>query len=207
MDFYCSSCGKKIPSDSKFCSYCGIKIKRIEQTQEVLEGNVHVCPVCHAPIDSFTSKCPYCGHEFRDAQVSRSVTDFSNLLQDLALKERSESTLHTKKLSLIKSYPIPNTKEDLIEFALLCSTNADRNGFPTVYEMEETYAWLEKLKECQKKTLYVFGQNNVYSTINEMYISSRKIARRNRILFYIKAIIVLSLLFLIPFGSFYIACR
>ena len=79
------------------------------------EGDFKKCPSCGAPVQSFNTKCSECGHEFRNTDSTESIKEFYNLMKDASLE---------KQCAIITSYPIPNNKEDLIEFIALCISNS-----------------------------------------------------------------------------------
>jgi hypothetical protein len=79
------------------------------------EGDLKKCPSCGAPVESFTSNCKECGHEFRNVNSNQSLNK---------LFEQLKKTPISQHPSLISNFPIPNTKEDLIEFIVLCINNS-----------------------------------------------------------------------------------
>jgi hypothetical protein len=60
-----------------------------------------------------TAICPECGHEFRNAGVSSSLNTFAQKLQKAGRDE---------KIALVEIFPIPNTREDLLEFVIMASS-------------------------------------------------------------------------------------
>ena len=88
-------------------------------------------------LGSFQATCPTCGHEVRDAKNSYSVREFAAKLEEIEhgrstkgfgikkmLQDQNEvNETDQKKINLIRSYVIPNTKEDLFEFLVLASSN------------------------------------------------------------------------------------
>ena len=71
----------------------------------VYDGKIHKCPNCGEVLDSFTLKCPSCGYEMRDASNSDAIKGFAQRLEQTESKD--------KEIALIKSFPVPNTKEDI----------------------------------------------------------------------------------------------
>lgn len=74
-------------------------------------GIIRKCPNCGAELPGMVAICPQCGHEITGVRANVSVREFFDNYQ----KEQDEK----RKLDMINNYPIPNTKEDLLEFALL----------------------------------------------------------------------------------------
>ena len=99
-------------------------------------GDVKKCPACGAIVTSFSAKCTDCGHEFSNIEANASIQKLFSLLTDLenkysnpnekvdltslftnVLSKASNSAeLINKKCELIKNFPIPNTKDDILEF-------------------------------------------------------------------------------------------
>ena len=143
---FCANCGKKIVTGARVCSGCGTPIVRAEKAQRkiVYEGEIHKCPACGEIIKSFLANCPSCGLEFRGAFSSRTLREFS---------EKLEGTITDKqRISLIRNYPVPNTKEDLLEFMILASSNFDAKYY-VAYPKEESIssAWFSKIEQCYQK--------------------------------------------------------
>ena len=104
------------------------------------EGDLKKCPSCGAPVQSFATKCSDCGHEFRNIESSNSVKNLVLKLEEAEEKARNtksggglvgglmkmidgetdlEKRIFNAKSNVISSFPIPNTKEDILEFLAL----------------------------------------------------------------------------------------
>nr|NQU94289.1 hypothetical protein [Bacteroidota bacterium] len=113
-----------------------------EQTQILKsnkEGDLKKCPSCGAPVESFKTKCTDCGHEFRNIEAVSSIKKLHEELQKIEESERTRERSWTQKIdgdmgiqknvaarqiSAISSFPVPNTKEDLLEFLSVASSEA-----------------------------------------------------------------------------------
>ena len=88
---FCSSCGVKNDSNSKFCSSCGKPMGEASPQQSAAQSatpaSVNKCPACRAPIESFQTRCSSCGSELGSAQSGESVASFFKKLDDLTQKE------------------------------------------------------------------------------------------------------------------------
>lgn len=94
-------------------------------------GDVKKCPACGAIVQSYQGKCSECGYEFEDIEGNKAVNELSALLRKAKEKDYA---------SIIRTFPIPNTKANLIEFMtyLQSNTSDEKNA--------DTYA--SKLQEC-----------------------------------------------------------
>lgn len=101
-----------------------------------------VCPNCGAQVQAMTLRCD-CGYEFTNAKAVSSVNLLYDKLNSVTLTEAEEKTvkkaedaeeqdklrknmLTEKKISIISTYPVPNTKEDLLEFLSISVSEANK---------------------------------------------------------------------------------
>lgn len=108
---FCKNCGNELENDAKFCTNCGSTITR----QTMYDGIIHKCPNCGEVLPSFVTNCPSCGYELRGTTATSSiVTFYKDLNNTQSVEQRS---------NMIRNFPIPNAKEDIIEFMVLASSN------------------------------------------------------------------------------------
>lgn len=107
---FCINCGKELVEGAKFCATCGKSVNHSNSASErktTYEGEVHKCPQCGEVLESFAVVCATCGYELRGVLTSDSVREF-------ATKIDSAQT-DAQRVNIIRSYPVPNTKEDICE--------------------------------------------------------------------------------------------
>ena len=104
-------------------------------------GDIKKCPACGAVLQSFTTKCPDCGFEFRNVEAN-SKEDAEGLLGGLgkfyadSFASSFGGTKDTrKKKAIIQNFPIPNTKEDILEFLTLAVPLAKKPG---IFDQDQT---------------------------------------------------------------------
>lgn len=138
---FCINCGKQLPNGAKFCGSCGTATGQVSQAgrQIEYEGTIHKCPNCGSIMDAYESVCEVCGYEIRDRKASNSIRELAAKIQEIEktrarTKENrlktlyfGQSTTDTDKriISLVSSFPIPNSKEDytnLLYFPIPTST-------------------------------------------------------------------------------------
>ena len=128
-------------------------------------GDVKKCPSCGAMIESFTTRCPDCGYEFRNIEAASSITALSKKLEQLDSQKGGgffsafkDESIDKKKADAIRTFPVPNTKEDLLEFlSYAVSLGKKKGGFfsneaPSERIMRE--AWFEKCKQIIMKARF-----------------------------------------------------
>ena len=171
--------------------------------QTTYEGVIHKCPNCGELIESFTSNCPACGHEFRDTSSSRALKEFAEKLEAIEAtrgptkRRRRQSLLFSRlhsqpitdieerKVSLIRSFTIPNTKEDLYEFLIMSSSNIDFDSYDDysggIYRNNRddarrylSDAWLAKFEQAYHKAKLVFADDPRLIDIQALYDKTTK---------------------------------
>lgn len=175
---FCSNCGKELSGNAKFCPECGKPtIQSSTERKIVYDGEVHKCPNCGETLEAFVSVCPSCGYEIRGVKSSHSLQEFSLTLSRIENDKQ--------KIELIKSFPIPNTKEDVMEFMLLASTNfnVEQNESDILANKGISDAWLTKIKQSYQKAELLFGDSEDFFKIKESYdaiCSKIKATKRRR---------------------------
>lgn len=160
---YCTNCGTKNAPTSKYCSNCGSALaatqsavgeaRKPESEKESWEGFIHKCPSCGEPIRAFATHCTACGHEFRDSNASSSTRTLGELLRKASTSEEKEM--------LIRSFPIPNTREDIYEFFILASSN--------ITDDELSDAWTAKCQQALQKASLTFSNSQEYEYLSDMH--------------------------------------
>lgn len=163
---YCSNCGQKVDDGAKFCSNCGAAIvisseNTQSQRKAAYDGVIYKCPNCGETLNSFTSQCPACGYELRGTTASNSVKELYRNIQ--AAKSDSEV------VRLIKVFPVPNSREDILEFMVLASSNFNEDHYMMhMGEDSISDAWLSKIEQCYKKACLTLSDEDVLE-VDEIY--------------------------------------
>lgn len=169
---FCIHCGKELADGAKFCYECGTKVAETnpsneETRKQVFEGVVHKCPQCGEVIESFTAKCPSCGHEFRDVRTGSVLYAFSKKLEAATTQDEQER--------LIRSFYIPNTKEDLTEFIIFATTNIEAN--PNCEK-----AWIAKLDQTYQKAKLALAGSSDFAYVEQLYSESMRKLMKKKVL-------------------------
>lgn len=72
-------------------------------------GDVLHCPKCGAIVPESASVCPECGHEFSEIEANSSSMLLATLL--------AQTDDYDRQCQIIETFPLPNSKVDLLEFA------------------------------------------------------------------------------------------
>lgn len=191
---YCINCGNEMDNDAKFCQNCGTAAYKSSNIDEMnretmYEGKIHKCPNCGEIINSFDIICSSCGWEIRSKKSTNSVKELEIKLEKIEEKRVYEkrgffntATLLTslsktdeQKISLIKSFAVPNTKEDILEFTILATSNINEKAYDSANtrvsksEREISDAWLSKVKQVYIKATQSNFDDETINTINKLY--------------------------------------
>ena len=140
---FCINCGQTLAEGAHFCSNCGFAVGETNtgtsQRKTVYDGELYKCPNCAERLDSFMTVCPTCGYELRGAKGSSVVKEFAEKLEQIESLRTDANKVYSvigdifgkfnktdeQKINLIRSFSIPNTKEDILEFMILAASNID----------------------------------------------------------------------------------
>lgn len=200
---FCNSCGTKVGVVSADTTDV-IKSEDVENNERVIsediterknvyEGKLHKCPNCGDIIDAYETICESCGYEIRGRKATSSVRELQLKLEELHAKRPQKkmksifgqvlsggqlSSTDEEIVSLIKNFSIPNTKEDIMEFMILASSNIDLKvyGFNRQqYQMsnpaqrEISDAWLAKFEQAYQKAKISFGTTAEFQKFQNIY--------------------------------------
>jgi predicted RNA-binding Zn-ribbon protein involved in translation (DUF1610 family) len=184
---FCSNCGTKLEEGVKFCPSCGTQTGNAAVSKAAEKvGTIRKCPACGAEVESFQATCSSCGHEFSNIKVTSSVQQFFEKLValDQHIYETGNDTQSIgtsllnmyglggtrkgdkRRINLIEGFPIPNTKEDILEFMIMASSRINHSGVKwmgnpnAIMESRElakyNNAWKSKIKQAYTKAKIAF---------------------------------------------------
>lgn len=109
-------------------------------------GNIVKCPNCGAPIEAGAVKCKECGYVFTNVKANNTAKEFAVMLELRIQKVRydGDKTNINKVNEFIKNFPLPTSKEDMLEF--IASLDARRRSKSNYQE-----AYNAKYQECVTK--------------------------------------------------------
>ena len=201
---FCSSCGAPVGAMQSAMSLPPVP-KKSENNEEVTKSGftraIDKCPNCGQVISGIDMVCPSCGYQITGRAASSSVqrlqdqlmaiensrkqnSAIENLVQSVTGRsDNQEYYIHSKKVTLIKSFPIPNTIDEIVEFVILAAGNIDVSlskvslgnrldwlGFDSNSGAREiSDAWVGKLKQAFQKAELTFSDQPIFGKINEIY--------------------------------------
>lgn len=168
---FCINCGQELAEGAKFCAGCGTAVNDDNSTTQrktVYDGEIHKCPNCGEIMGAFVSVCPSCGYELRGVHSTSSIKDFLLKIEKAASDEQ--------KVTLIRNFPVSNTKEDIFEFMILASSNIAGEYNEAVFN-----AWLAKFEQCYQKATLAFGSDSDFAKIQSLYDQTTKQVSKEKV--------------------------
>lgn len=191
---FCNYCGT--PTEDTIDKKNVAEEKKNETSREelterkmVYDGKIHKCPNCGEVLNSFVTNCPACGYELRDSKNSSAVEELSRRLEEIE-QNRDRTKVSTKilgafnlsdgltktdeqKISLIRNFPIPNTKEDLYEFLILSKSNIEIDLYENTQiksaRLAISDAWKAKFEQAYQKAKLLLKNDDRMIEIDAMY--------------------------------------
>ena len=185
-------------------------------------GDVRKCPACGAIVPSMAAKCPECGYEFTNMEANSSTrllmqkideiqAQYAELTANVDNKDESairtrgyqvKRQLNDRTAQLIQNFPIPNTREDLIEFLTLCIGNSKADSVMLDGNDPVTPAWRKKLQQVIAKVKVALPNDQQAQELIDEYEGKRENSKKKgkKIAIGIVVLIVIALLiaFLVP---------
>ena len=214
---FCSNCGTKLNDGAKFCHGCGSPVNAVpvaatpeppvqqranpHERQQEYVGKILKCPHCGNPVTEREVVCSACGMEITGRSAVLSVQAFKDQLMAIEMTRKKSKFIDlysqaanpadTQKLSLIRSFPIPNTIDDIQEFMLLAVANVDSklskntaggkfnsflNSGNVNLTMQKTLsdAWVSKMQQAYQKAEIMFPNDPVFRYIQKIYFDKMK---------------------------------
>lgn len=161
-------------------------------------GDVRKCPACGAIVPSMAAKCPECGYEFTNVEVNSSTRLLMQKIDEIQAQyaeltanvdNKDESTIRTRgyqvkrqlndrTAQLIQNFPIPNTREDLIEFLTLCIGNSKADSIMLDGNDPVTPAWRKKLQQVIAKVKVALPNDQQAQELIEEYEGKRENSKK-----------------------------
>jgi len=155
-------------------------------------GNIKTCPACGASVESFTAKCLDCGHEYR---ATKGVSSRITLTEKIETTDPNIEDYEDVIEGIISNYPIPNNKEDLLEFIAVGISKAAWG------EGGVKKAWADKADEAINKLEIISINDSTFKPNIENY---RKMLRKKKKKSNFNFVLMILFIFLMVFLAYYL---
>lgn len=187
---FCSNCGFELPEGVKYCPQCGTpSINATRQGKTKYDGEIHKCPNCGEVLGAFVAVCPSCGYELRGTSASSVVSSFAKKIEEIehgeAGAKMSARAREKQIVSLVRNFVIPNTKEELLEFMILASSNINIERYDTSQVMSASKkavsdAWESMFEQAYQKAQISFGNSPDFSLFSSIYEEKKEIIAKQQ---------------------------
>ena len=204
---YCVNCGTEVVENAKFCQKCGQPVGgngASSARKQEFSGKLYKCPSCGEVLKAFEMNCPACGYELRGTRASSAVREFALKLEAIESRREYEkanglsglfsyanaqvtiSKTDEQKISLIKSFAVPNSKEDMLEFMILATSSMNMNIYDSMNtgvsksDKELNAAWFSKVQQVYEKAKRSYSADNVFTEIKKLYDECNNRIRKSR---------------------------
>lgn len=171
-------------------------------------GNVVKCPSCGAQVVGGSAVCPECGYTFSNVSANSSVERLQDKLDEFNRRQEKRSDNRSivgglahnigkaygmdgtckYKMDIISTFPVPNTRADLLEFLTMLQARANatgpRNGQNMSKEEDLSYAYWLLYTNCINKAKLSFLNDNDFQPYFQMY--EKQLQKTKGIIGYLK---------------------
>lgn len=190
-----------IEKDAKYIASKGNKStltqNAVQQTGEAANRTVIKCPSCGLSVSSIDLFCPACGASLEDTKASSAAQILANNLS--AIESQKEGVIRnfirtaqdkvsekaTQKAQVIKSFPVPNNKKDLLEFIHMAASSINVNVLLDVgntgldedalrSEKLLSQTWLDKMETIFQKAKTLLAGDADLAKIEAIYQAKKE---------------------------------
>ena len=156
-------------------------------------GNIVKCPSCGAPVVGGSAVCPECGYTFSNVKANSSVEKLLEKLEDFNRRQEARADNRSivggiahsfakvygmdntskYKMDIISTFPVPNTRADLLEFLTMIQSRANstgpKDGLNLSKEEDLSYAYWLLYTNCINKAKLSFANDSDFTPYFEHY--------------------------------------
>lgn len=145
--------------------------KNDTKRRSVYDGEIHKCPNCGEAIAAYDTICKTCGYEIRGRKTASVVHELT-----VKLEQTDDAQ---KKDEIIRTFYIPNTREDIYEFFILALSQVKIGGM-------NTNAWMVKLEQAYQKAELSFFGTEEFERLKLMYEKAKRLNKKNSTLSFLQ---------------------
>ena len=172
-------------------------------------GNIVKCPNCGAQVIGGSAVCTECGYAFSNVSANSSAEKLqakldefnrrqeqradsrgvaSSLMHGIGTAFGGDQKTYKYKMDIISTFPVPNTRADLLEFLTMLQARANatgpRNGMNSAREEDLSYAYWLLYTNCINKAKLSFPNDNDFQYYFQTY--EKQLQKTKGIIGYVK---------------------
>ena len=169
--YKCPNCGSSLESYTSNCPYCHTELRNIKSSESMENFSKGLEKIKSKEMPKYEGK---------ESLLKKTIG--IDLSKDIEAREEFESSFRRKinaeVANYINNYPVPNSKEDLIEFMILVTSNiTTKDDCPT----EIKKAWESKMEQIYKKSKLTFKNPNDIKIIEDLYNSKKQELKSHKV--------------------------
>lgn len=169
--YKCPNCGSSLESYTSNCPYCHTELRNIKSSESMENFSKGLEKIKSKEMPKYEGK---------ESLLKKTIG--IDLSKDIEAREEFESSFRKKinaeVANYINNYPVPNSKEDLIEFMILVTSNiTTKDDCPT----EIKKAWESKMEQIYKKSKLTFKNPNDIKIIEDLYNSKKQELKSHKV--------------------------
>ena len=169
--YKCPNCGSSLESYTSNCPYCHTELRNIKSSESMENFSKGLEKIKSKEMPKYEGK---------ESLLKKTIG--IDLSKDIEAREEFESSFRRKinaeVANYINNYPVPNSKEDLIEFMILVTSNiTTKDDYPT----EIKKAWESKMEQIYKKSKLTLKNPNDIKIIEDLYNSKKQELKSHKV--------------------------
>lgn len=178
----CPACGAEVPAMAAVCPSCGHEFNNVQVTNSIQAFFEKIDAIDQEVYEQQTAK------EASQSQPTNSIFGALGASMSASLQGASGSSGGKRKVALIEGYPIPNSKEDILEFTVLAASRLKgaKSGYfgmrmgalpmmPDDQSLEQ--AWKAKCEQAYNKAKLSFGSDKDAIANIERILKEKKVIK------------------------------
>lgn len=167
----CPNCGAPLKSYTSNCPYCNAEIKNTKPSKSLEEFTKGIEKIKSKEMPEYSGK---------ESLLKKAIG--IDLRKDIEAREEFETKFKNKinneVANYINNYPVPNSKEDLIEFMILVTSNINlKNDDPE----EIKSAWKSKMEQIYTKSKLTLKNPNDLKIVEDLYKSKKRELKSDKV--------------------------
>lgn len=169
--YKCPNCGSSLESYTSNCPYCHTELRNIKSSESMENFSKGLEKIKSKEMPKYEGK---------ESLLKKTIG--IDLSKDIEAREEFESgfrrKINAEVANYINNYPVPNSKEDLIEFMILVTSNiTTKDDCPT----EIKKAWESKMEQIYKKSKLTLKNPNDIKIIEDLYNSKKQELKSHKV--------------------------